>query len=130
MSGDWTPTGGAMHGDSVLFFCLRFSAFISVDVTTTMVLAENSQSRVSFVSGFDRFGRHANIDEATVGRNALHSACEFHVRSRQKEGGRKMNRNESHSPAEFGLIFLSVFVFLPEKTSALPLTMSPPFDAG
>ncbi|GEM_PF-2164643 len=41
-----------------------------------------------------------------------------------------MNRNESHSPTEFGLIFLSVFVFLPEKTSALPLTKSTPFDAG
>jgi cytochrome c2 len=54
--------------NSVLFFCLRFSACIYVDVATTAVRADDNQSNVPFVSGFDRFGGHADIDEVTAGR--------------------------------------------------------------
>ena len=40
--------------------CLCFAA--------TPVLADDNQSSIPFVSGFDRFGRHADIDESTAGR--------------------------------------------------------------
>ena len=53
---------------SVLFFCLRFSACICVYITTTAVMADDNLSSVPFVPGFDRFGRHADIDEVTAGR--------------------------------------------------------------
>lgn len=52
---------------SALFFCLCFSAFPCAPGTTT-ALADDAASSVPFVSGFDRFGQHADIDEVTGGR--------------------------------------------------------------
>jgi len=53
---------------SVLFFCLRFSVCFCVYVAMTAGVAGDADSNVPFVSGFDRFGRHADIDDATAGR--------------------------------------------------------------
>lgn len=53
---------------SVLFFCLRFSVCFGVYVAMTAVLADDAASNIPFVSGFDRFGRHADVDEVTAGR--------------------------------------------------------------
>ena len=53
---------------SVLSFCLRFSVCFCVSVAMTAVVAGDSDSSVPFVSGFDRFGRHADVDEVTAGR--------------------------------------------------------------
>ncbi len=52
---------------TVLFFCLRFSACICVSIATTTVLADDKESKAPFVSGFDRFGRHGDIEEVSAG---------------------------------------------------------------
>jgi mono/diheme cytochrome c family protein len=53
---------------SVLSFCLRFSVCFCVYVAMAVAVAGDSDSSVPFVSGFDRFGRHADVDEVTAGR--------------------------------------------------------------
>jgi hypothetical protein len=53
---------------SVLFFCLRFSVCFCVYVAMTAAVADDAESGVPFVSGFDRFGRHGDIDAVTAGR--------------------------------------------------------------
>jgi mono/diheme cytochrome c family protein len=47
---------------------MRELACLCVWIAATTLLAEDAVIRVPFVSGFDRFGRHADIDAATAGR--------------------------------------------------------------